>query len=193
MAKKESSFVNMVVTLVLVTAIAGLALGGVYNLTKGPIATAKKAKLEKALRKVLNEFDDVQPFTSISKDGKDSLYFYNAFKDGQFVGTAVKTYTDKGFGGRFWIMVGFDADKKIVNTAVLEHKETPGLGDKMDQKKHDWSKQFIGLNPFGAPMKVKKDGGDIDAITAATISSRAFIDATQRAVDNYELNEGGKK
>jgi electron transport complex protein RnfG len=194
MAKKESSFVNMVVTLVLVTAIAGFALGGVYELTKEPIAAAKKAKLENALSNVLPEFDKITEQTVLAKDGKDNLTFYNASLNGEYVGTAVRSYTDKGFSGRFWIMVGFDTEKKIVNTAVLEHKETPGLGDKMEQKKHPWSLQFNGKNPFNDySLVVTKDGGDVDAITAATISSRAFCEAIQRAVDNYEQKDGGAK
>ena len=98
----------------------------------------------------------------------------------------------KGFSGKIELMVGFLDDGTIENTAVLMHKETPGLGDKMDQKKSDFSLQFIGKNPVDFKLKVKKDGGDVDAITAATISSRAFCDAVQRAYDVFE-KEGGAK
>jgi electron transport complex protein RnfG len=83
-------------------------------------------------------------------------------------------------------MVGFTPDGKIYNTSVLEHKETPGLGDKMDIRKSPWPKQFEGVNPSDFNLKVKKDGGDVDAITAATISSRAFCDAIDRAWKAYQ-------
>lgn len=186
MAKKESSFVNMVLTLFVVTAIAALALGGVYNVTKEPIAIAKRLKIEKAIGEVLPEFDSITEFKVLPVGGKDSLTFYQASMEGAPVGTAVRSYTDIGFSGRFWIMVGFVDGDVVSGTSVLEHKETPGLGDKMDKKKSVWSQQFDGKNLSEFKLKVKKDGGDVDAITAATISSRAFCDAAQRAYDELK-------
>jgi electron transport complex protein RnfG len=186
MAKKESSFVNMVLTLFVVTAIAALALGGVYNVTKEPIAIAKRLKIEKAIGEVLPAFDSIVEYKVLPEGGKDSLTFYQATKAGEPVGTAIRTYTDIGFSGRFWIMVGFVDGDVISGTSLLEHKETPGLGDKMDKKKADWAYQFDGKNLNEFELKVTKDGGDVDAITAATISSRAFCDAAQRAYDELK-------
>ena len=88
-------------------------------------------------------------------------------------------------------MVGFLPDGTIHNISVLEHKETPGLGDKMTKAKSDWSVQFNGKDPSDFKLMVTKDGGDVDAITASTISSRAFCDAVDRAYKAYM--EGGKK
>ncbi len=190
MAKKESSFINMVLTLFVVTAIAALALGGVYNVTKGPIALAKRLKIEKAIGEVLPEFDSITEYKILPEGGKDSLTFYNATKADEKVGTAIRTYTDEGFSGRFWIMVGFVDGDVISGTSVLEHKETPGLGDKMEKKKADWPDQFNGKNLTEFNLKVKKDRGDVDAITAATITSRAFCDAAQRAYDELKKQEG---
>lgn len=183
MAKKESSFINMVLTLFVVTAVAALALGGVYNLTKEPIAIAKRLKIVKAIGEVLPEFDSITEFKVLPPGGKDSLTFYNATKAGEPVGTAIRTYTNVGFNGRFWIMVGFTGGTVISGTSVLEHKETPGLGDKMDKSKATWAEQFDGKDLTTFNLKVTKDGGDVDAITAATISSRAFCDAAQRAYE----------
>jgi len=186
MAKKESSFINMVLTLFVIAAVAGLALGAIYNVTKEPIALAKRLKIEKAIGEVLPAFDSIRQYKVLpdgGKPGKDSLTFYHATKNYKAVGTAVRTFTDNGFGGRFWIMVGFVDQTVISGTAVLEHKETPGLGDKMDKGKSDWTDQFKGKDLTTFKLKVKKDRGDVDAITAATISSRAFCDATQRAFD----------
>jgi electron transport complex protein RnfG len=190
MAKKESSFVNMVITLFVVTGVAALALGSVYNLTKEPIAIAKRQKIEKAIGEVLPAFDTIKEFKRLPEGGKDSLTFYEASNNGTLVGTAVRTYTDKGFSGRFWIMVGFVNGDVISGTSVLEHKETPGLGDKMDIRKSTWSEQFKDKNLTEFDLKVKKDGGDVDAITAATISSRAFCDATERAYNELKKQGG---
>jgi Na+-translocating ferredoxin:NAD+ oxidoreductase subunit G len=192
MAKKESTIVNMVLTLFVITAIAGVALAFVYNATAEPIALAKQAKLEEAIAIVLPEFDKLSEEIKVKPaDGAEELSFYDAYKGDKYVGTAVKTYTDKGFSGRIWIMVGFAPDGSIVNTAVLEHKETPGLGDKMDVSKGDFPVQFKGKNPQSFKLTVTKDGGDVQAITAATISSRAFCDATQRAYNSFMNEKNG--
>ncbi|HRC93634.1 MAG TPA: RnfABCDGE type electron transport complex subunit G, partial [Tenuifilaceae bacterium] len=96
-----------------------------------------------------------------------------------------------GFGGRIELMVGFLPDGTINKITVISHKETPGLGDKIDPGKSDFSVQFEGKNPETFKVMVKKDGGDVDAITASTISSRAFCDAVNRAYKAFK--EGGRK
>ncbi|MBD9180005.1 MAG: RnfABCDGE type electron transport complex subunit G [Odoribacter splanchnicus] len=183
--KLESNFTNMVVVLFSVTLIASAAVGYVQTLTAGPIEAAKEAKQVNAIRQVIpGEFDN-DPNADVWKvqtpDGGE-LEFYPAKKNGELVGTAVKTYTNNGFGGKIWLMVGFNPDGTISNYSVLEHKETPGLGSKMDTWfVKDGKGDIIGKNPGGNGLKVSKDGGDVDAITAATISSRAFLDAVNRA------------
>ena len=134
------------------------------------------------------EFDTIQTKMVKAVDSEDSLTFYIASNKNKVIGTAIKSFTMKGFGGEIEIMVGILDDGTINNTAILSHKETPGLGDKMDIKKSNFPEQFMGLNPEGKVLKVKKDGGTIDAITAATISSRAFCDAINRAYETFEAN-----
>jgi Na+-translocating ferredoxin:NAD+ oxidoreductase subunit G len=190
-SKKESNFFNMVSTLLVISIVAAISLGSVYNLTKGPIDLAKQKKQEEAIRKVLPEFDRIETMKVKANDLADSLQFNMAYKLDEFVGVAINTFTNKGFSGNIKIMVGLRPDGTIHNTSVLEHKETPGLGDKMQQNKSDWSLQFNDKNPESFNLKMKKDGGSIDAITAATISSRAFTDAVQRAFLTYESNKGG--
>lgn len=189
--KRESNFINMVSTLLLVTAIAALALGSVYNLTKGPIELAKQKKQEEAIRQVLPDFERIEEIKVQSAHESDSLQFFVAYQADEVVGVAVNTYTKKGFSGLIRLMVGFLPDGTINNTSVLEHKETPGLGDKMQKNKSDWSVQYNGQHPSTFKLKVKKDGGDVDAITAATISSRAFSDAVEHAYDTYKNYKGG--
>ena len=191
-SKKESTFVSMVLTLLIITFVASAALGYLYELTKGPIAASKLEKLNNAIREVVPENDTI-PASEIYKMGVDgdTLVFYPAKKNGELVGTAVSTFTNKGFSGNIKLMVGFLPDGTIHNISVLEHKETPGLGDKMSKKKSEWSVQFNGKNPNNFKLRVTKDKGDVDAITASTISSRAFCDAVDRAYKAYM--EGGKK
>jgi len=109
--------------------------------------------------------------------------------DGTLVGTAVKTFTQRGFSGYVRIMVGILPDGTINKTEVLEQKETPGLGTLMLEDK--FKNQFEGKNTNDFKLLVKKDGGDVDAITAATISSRAYCNALQRAIDLYRQVNGG--
>jgi len=192
MAKKESTFINMLLTLFMVTLVASAALGYIYELTKGPIAASKLAKQNNAIKQVVPDFDN-KPGEESYKMGVDgdTLEFFPAKQNGELVGTAVSTFPNKGFSGNFKIMVGFLPDGTIHNISVLEHKETPGLGDKMQKNKSEWSVQFNGKNPADFELKVTKDGGDVDAITASTITSRAFCDAVERAYNAYM--EGGKK
>jgi electron transport complex protein RnfG len=192
MAKRESTFKNMVLALLVITALAGLILAFVYSVTKEPIAESQKRKINNAIQMVVPDFDSVSDTTMMPADGKDSIRIHRLMKNGVQIGSAVETYSDKGFGGHISLMVGFKPDGSITNIEVLEHKETPGLGTKMALP--GFKDQFKDLQPddvSGGRLKVKKDGGTVDAITAATISSRAFCDAVNRAVAANK--EGGKK
>jgi len=184
-AKRESTFVDMLSTLLVITLVAAFTLGSVYNLTKEPIALAKQKKLEEAIRMVLPEFERLEAIKIKSDREEDSLQFFVAYQADTVIGVAINTFSNKGFSGEVRIMVSFAPDGTIYNTSVLDHKETPGLGDKMQKNKSDWSNQFNGMNPVSYRLKVVKDGGDVDAITAATISSRAFTDAVQHAYDTF--------
>jgi electron transport complex protein RnfG len=182
MAKKESTFLNMLLTLFVVTLLAAGMLGSVYALTKEPIRLAELKKKNEAISVVVPGFDN-EPSQEVQKlflDG-DTLYFYNARKGDQVLGTAVETFTNQGFGGQVKLMVGFNPDGTITDIAVIKHSETPGLGDKMERGKSDFHVQFMGKDPGSFKLAVKKDRGDVDAITASTISSRAYCDAVQRA------------
>jgi len=190
MAKKESNLKNMLVALTMITLIASAALGGIYELTKEPIAAAKLEKKNNAIRQVIPDFDN-NPTEEVYKhaaDG-DTLYFYPGKSGGNIVGTAVETFTNKGFSGEIKVMVGFLPDGTISDVVVLEHAETPGLGDKMEKSKSDWTVQFQGKDPESFRLMVTKDGGDVDAITASTISSRAFCDAVARAYETFKSTD----
>ena len=193
MAKKESTFTNMVFTLFLVTLVASTALALIYEVTKGPIEEAKRLRKMSAIGEVMPGFDN-DPGSEMSKlgIGKDTLYFYRARMGDELTGIAVESFTYSGFSGLVRIMVGFLPDGTIHDISVLEHAETPGLGDKMIKSKSfdkntglSWSSQFSGKDPRNFTLRVKQDDGEVDAITAATITSRAFCNAVQRAYDGF--------
>jgi len=177
----------MVLTLFIVTLAASTTLGFIYELTRGPIAEAEMRKKNMAIRQVVPDFTNQpnQESYKVVVEG-DSLQVYPAKQNGELVGMAVSTFTDQGYSGRIRLMVGFNTDGTINNISVLEHAETPGLGDKIDKAKSNWSTQFNGKNPENYELEVQKDGGDVDAITAATISSRAYCDAVQKAYQAFQ-------
>lgn len=187
MAKKlESNLKNMFLSLMLISMGMSAALGYVYLLTKEPISAASKAAETNAIKEVVPAFDN----TPEAKE-MDGLVFYEATKEGNPVGYAIKTYTEKAFSGRFDLMVGLLPDGTINQIFVLEQKETPGLGTKIKDPK--FKDQFLKKNPASWKMLVKKDGGEVDAISAATISSRAFCDAVQKAYDSFMKNIGNQQ
>jgi electron transport complex protein RnfG len=189
MKKKKDTFINMVISLFAITIIAGFSLGFVNDLTVGPKAKAKLEKKVNALKLVLPTFDN-NPVDDIqlvqSEFAKDSVEMYPAFSESNFVGAAVIGSTEKGFSGLIKIMVGFTEDGNIKNIEVLEQKETPGLGTKM--KDENFLAQFREKNPSTFNLKVTKDGGEVDALTGATITSRAFGEAVQMAYDEFVKN-----
>lgn len=184
MSKTESNFINMTATLVVVTLVAAGMLGTVFALTKEPIRLAELKKKNEAIAVVVPGFDN-EPSQEVERlfvDG-DSIFLYTARKGDEILGTAVETFTNKGFSGNFKLMVGFDPQGSIIDIAVIKHAETPGLGNKMEQDQSDFHVQFMGQDPATFNLAVKKDRGDVDAITASTITSRAYCDAVTRAYE----------
>ena len=177
---RKSSFTNMVLVLTSICLICSAIMGFVYSVTAEPIRLAEVAEIDNAISAVVPEFDNApsSEVTSIENEGRISEV-YPAKMGEKIVGYAIKT-TVSGFGGPMQIMVGFTSDGTIYNTSVISHSETPGLGNKVETKKSPFSAQFKGMDPKITKMSVKKDGGDIDAISASTISSRAYT----KGVDN---------
>lgn len=177
----KSSLKNMVVVLFSITFISSLCVGLVNKITSQSIENAKLENVKEALKNVLPEFDE-NSMKDMTVDGLP-VTVYSVTKAGEPVGYAVETMTDKGFSGVFRLMVGFDASGKVYNINVLEHNETPGLGSKMTEPENPLLMSFKGKNPseMKQPLAVTKDGGEVQALTAATISSRAYVDAVARA------------
>ena len=189
MAKKESSLKNMIISLVVISLVASLALGGIYTITKEPIEIAAKAKQVSAIKEVLPEFDSLYSYKIMPENGKDSVAVHMGYTGDSLVGIAIASYSDHGYNAtQIQLMVGFLPDSTIQNISVVQQNETPGLGTKMKEPK--FKDQFNTADPAVFKLKVKKDGGDVDAITAATISSRAFCDAVDQAWQTYQKKGG---
>ena len=189
MKKLESSLLNMVLVLTLVAVIMGGVLAFVNHLTEGPISEQKEKALADGIKTVMVCSDLVVAKTDEVKqnvDGKELTYIIYNVKDaqGNDLGAAVES-TTMGFGGDLKVLVGFDTKGTILGYTLLEHAETPGLGAKADQWFQDNMKgDIVGENP-AEPLTVSKDGGKVDAITASTITSRAFLLAINNAYKAY--------
>lgn len=216
MKKLESSLKNMLQVLTGVTIIAVGLLAYVNELTKEPIAQANQEILNTSLKEVVPEFDNnpvSEKDTVLLKiDGKDTPFFvYPAKMGDKTVGTAIESSTN-GFSGEIKILVGFNTEGNIYNYSVLAQTETPGLGTKMadwfkpkmekeksliekifgfEVKSEERKSSIVGLNPARNKLSVSKDGGEIDAITASTITSRAFLFAVNNAYAAYKGETDG--
>ncbi|MFT6866913.1 MAG: electron transport complex protein RnfG [Cyclobacteriaceae bacterium] len=208
MSSKKSSMASLLLTLIVVTGVSAFSLGFVYEWTKEPIAQAKAEKQMRAIKSVVGNYDNdplIDAYPVFKEKGKkqqhrfrrgrrnhadtvlnikeEKLTFYPAKIDSEVQVTAVQASSDKGYNGKIELMVGIDKNGIIKNIEVLSHTETPGLGSKI--KDEDFLSQFIGKTLIDEEIKVKKDGGDVDAISGATISSRAFCDAVTQALQAF--------
>ncbi len=178
----KSSFKNMTLCLFSVCLVSSALLAAVYAVTKEPIEVANQAKTNNAIAQVVPEFEGDPVPGTIEVGGKEYSY-YAVSKAGQPVGYAI-TSSSTGYGGALVLMVGMTADRVVYNTTVLSQSETPGLGAKCVEP--DFADQFKSFNPAEKKLSVKKDGGDIDAITASTITSRAYAKAVETAIAVYD-------
>ena len=203
MKKLESNIVNMALSLTLIAVVAAGALAWVNNVTSGPIEEINKQAIDNGIRSVILGDRDIQ-FTVEAPVEREGFVFHNVNDmNGNLIGTAVESTDKNGFGGALKVMVGFDPEGVILGYTVLEHSETPGLGAQADSWFRQESAQaesqpvvldvligspgkpgnhnIIGMNPGDDMMTVSKDGGQVDAITASTITSKAFLRAVNAA------------
>ena len=192
MKKLESTLLNMVLVLTGVAVVMGGILAFVNHLTEGPIAQQKEKTLADGIKTVMVCDDLVVTKTDTVKQndakGKEQTFIIYQTQDkaGKDLGAAVES-TIGGFGGDLKVLVGFDADGKILGYTLLEHAETPGLGAKADKWFQKGEKgDIIGKVP-AEPLTGSKDGGQVDAITASTITSRAFLLAVNNAYNAYKV------
>lgn len=182
----KSNLLNMVVVLGVTCLVCSGVLAGAYALTKDPIDAAAAEKTNQAIGEVLPHFTETS-YEAVDLEGK-TYHYYKATEGDKLIGYAVESSV-VGFGGPLSLMVGVTADGVVYNTSVLSHSETPGLGAKCttDAK---FISQWKGFNPAEKKLAVKKDGGDVDAITASTITSRAYTAAVANALAVVKLLGG---
>lgn len=177
-------FVKLVAVLTIICVVSGSLLAYVNSITCERIWQAQNAEKLNAIKQVLGECDN-EPGANrciINENGKEWTFFVSRL-NGEFAGAAFETLSTKGYGGDVSVMAGVDKDLKLNSIKVLSHKETPGLGGKIEGE--DFRGGLAGRDIAGTKWKVKKDGGDIDQITAATISSRAVTEAVGAGIDVF--------
>ena len=210
MKKLESNIFNMAIVLTVIAVVAGGLLAWVNNVTAGPIEQINNQAIENGIKSVILGDRDIK-YRVEDPVEKEGFVFHNVYDmSDNLLGTAVESTDKNGFGGSLKVMVGFDSEGKILGYEVLEHSETPGLGaqanDWFRQKSGEVAEQsavttvllgapgkpgnhnIIGMNPGDDMMIVSKDGGAVDAITASTITSKAFlraVNAAYKAVFGY--------
>ena len=188
MKKLSSSFKNMLLSLTIICGVAAALLAFVNDSTKETIAAGNQKTLIEGIQNVTPAFDNDPYADKVEVEVNGDLYnVYPAKKGGELVGVAVESLSHDGFSGDINILVGMDKESTIINYTVLQQAETPGLGAEMDKvfRAEGTGSNVLGLSLL-EPLKVKKDGGTVDAITAATISSRAFLGALNNAQAAYK-------
>lgn len=187
MKPAKSSLFNMVAALLTIAICSAAAIGYVYQLTEEPIAAAKKQKTLNAIRDMVGVFDN-NPFDekTLLSDGQTELY--PARENGIITSVAVKAQSNAGFGGKIELIAGISTDGTLIGYKIIEQNETPGLGTKVTE--HKFSSQFEGMDTRSGNFNLSKDGGEIDAVTGATISSRAVVSAVKKAVSAYNKFAG---
>ena len=179
----KSSLKNMVVVLTTVSFISSAAVGGAYIMTKDAIKNASDNKFKDAIQQVLPEFDTLKDAIEVeNKSGSTTIKIYEATLDSETTGYAVET-SALGFTQDIILLAGFNEEGDIYKIAVLSHAETPGLGSKIANTEDKFVVQFQGKNPETFKMVVKKDGGDVESITASTVTSKAYTLAVKNAFD----------
>ena len=203
MKKLESSITNMVIVLVGVALITGTILAYVNNITTEPIKAQAEKTLTDGIKKVMGGGDLTVSASHPLKqtvNGKELTFVIHETKDksGNILGAAVESTTG-GFGGDLKVLVGFNKDGEILGYTILQTAETPGLGAKAENWfQKDGKGNIIGKNPATDNLTVSKDGGSGNAITASTITSRAFLLAVNNAYNAYkkgaaDANSGATK
>lgn len=191
MEKLKSTFRNMSLVLITVTVITGALLAVVNHVTEEPIKVQADKVLSDGIKTVMrnnNIVVDSADSIVIDNDGRQELFVvYRITGDGAGdVGKAIESSV-MGFGGQMKILVGFDENSRILGYTILQSSETPGLGTKADKWFDEGGKGDITGHDMsdGKPLAVTKDGGTVDAITASTITTRAFLKAVNQAYEVY--------
>ncbi|CAM8375263.1 electron transport complex subunit RsxG [Candidatus Methylopumilus universalis] len=192
----KDSFKKVSITasaMIIFSLVASAALSISYFLTKTPIeesdARAKRMFLNQVVPSNLYDNNLVEDTISVEPNpligNKKNIDIYRAKKNNQVIAVIIETIAPDGYSGEIKTLVGVDQKDKILGVRVITHKETPGLGDYIEVDKSHWIKNFNlkSLDEMGEKeWAVKKDGGDFDYVSGATITSRAVIKSTYKSL-----------
>jgi len=185
---------RLLIALTVIASCSGLILSLAEQATREPIKQQRRAQMVKALSTVLPQFDNSPDTDTVDiQDGVDkkgnpvAVTFYRARKDGQLVGTAFKVIAPEGYSGNIEVMVGLKPDETLNAIEILAHAETPGLGAKIIEPA--FKDQYQGKGLDNADFRVKKDGGEFDQISGATISPRAVTGAIKKGLEFYRAHK----
>jgi len=174
----------------------GMLLVMTNSFTKDDIALRAVEDRQNSLKQVipdnLHDNNLATDTLTLKNDQGGEVVAYLSTKEGKVTGVAFETSTNTGYSGLIKVMLGVDPDGKILGARVLAHKETPGLGDKIEVKKGDWILRFTGLSIGNPPLekwKVKKDGGQFDQFAGATITPRAVVKAIREGLQFFDANK----
>ncbi|WP_022850253.1 RnfABCDGE type electron transport complex subunit G [Limisalsivibrio acetivorans] len=175
----QGSF-KMVIVLTVIAGISSLILAFVYSMTKDKIAEEYRKDFLKGLQVVLPEFENEPDVEAVEYEGKK---LYPAKQDGEIVAWAVRSVSHKGYSGDIAVLIGVNLEGEVTGIEILKHAETPGLGNKIEFP--EWRASFKGLTA-NDNIAVKKDGGNIDEFSGATISPRAVCEAVSKGLSFME-------
>lgn len=184
------NILKLVAALTVICTVCTAILAAVNAVTKEPIAQSQAKRIREAAQKVLPAGAEPLTVTRVI-NGTTNTCFVAKNAAGAVTAVAVQGTAEKGYGGPITLMVGIAADGTLINYEVTQQTETPGLGTKITDPDGPFAKSLLASK--GTPRhintttwKVTRDGGDIDAVTAATISSRAALEALRNAIVTYE-------
>lgn len=168
--KKKESVASLVIVLAVICLVMATLLGLVNSITEGPIEENNKKTVQDSLQVVM----PADAYEEVAYDGTEPSVIA-VYKAGD-QGYVVEVDSPNGFGGAIDMMTGVDNDGNVTGIAIISHAETSGLGSKATDPK--WQEQFAGKS---GTVTVTKDGGEINAITGSTITSRAVCDGVNTA------------
>ncbi len=171
--------IKLVAVLTIICSVSAAMLAAVYNITMGPITEALEIKTTTAAAEVMPE--GATAVVKVNVEGEN--FFVSRSDCGCVEAVAVEGTSDNGYGGKLKLMISLSTDKKLINYQIITSKETAGLGTGIIEP--EFKTPLLG-KPFNANWKVSKDGGDFDAVTSATISSRAALECIRDAISKYE-------
>ena len=194
---------NMLISAALLAAFAGLGTALVmvtFEATKDKIEASEKANLLRNLNNIIppesyskNLLDNKLLVPASSKLGqKEPTIIYQAWQGETPVAVAFSIISNEGYSGEIKLLIAIKANGHVSGVRVISHKETPGLGDKIEIAKDDWILSFNDkylIESVTAQWKVKKDGGSFDQFTGATITPRAVVNAVFKALDYFNHNQ----